>query len=202
MSTNPYDYENRQGIRPISWAEFHGLCKGVAQAVAAWKPGIILAVGRGGYYPGTLIAHILRIEVYPVRLSRRVQDVVTHQQPQWSIWPPEDIKGKRVLVVDEISSTGVTLNMVKAETEKRGAGEVRLAALYAHTKGAQVPDYIGLVSDDLILNPWDREVFIDGQFQMHPEYVGALQEQGVEPDKSLLIQAALIQPTKKPSACS
>lgn len=200
MSGNPYDYENRQGLRPVSWTDFHGLCKGLVQAVAPWQPEIILAVGRGGYYPGTLMAHMLRIEVYPVRLSRRVQDVVTYQQPQWSIWPPEAVKGKRVLVVDEISSTGETLKIVRAETEQREASEVRTAVLYAHSKGVDIPDYIGLTSDGLILNPWDREVFEDGRFQMHPEYVGALREQGLDPDESLLIQTGVIQPAKKRSA--
>lgn len=200
MTSNPYDYVNRQGLKPISWTDFHGLCKGLAQAVAPWQPEMVLTVSRGGYYPGTLIAYILRIEVYPVRLSRRVQDVVTYQQPQWSIRPPEAVKGKRVLVVDEISSTGETLQMVKTEAEQKGAGEVRTAVLYAHSKGVNIPDYIGLISDALILNPWDREIFVNGQFQMHPEYVEALQKQGLEPDGLLSIQAAVIQPVKKPSA--
>ena len=196
MATNPYDYENRLGVRPVSWLDFHGLCKGLAQAVASWKPEIILAVGRGGYYPGTLMAHILRIEVYPVRLSRRVRDVVTYQQPQWSIRPPEDVGGRRVLVVDEISSTGETLNMVKTETEQMGADGVRVAVLYAHSKGQHAADYIGFLSDDLILNPWDREVFAEGRFQMHPEYEGALREQGLEPDESFLLQADVVQPAE------
>ncbi|MBN1429946.1 MAG: hypothetical protein JXB07_16370 [Anaerolineae bacterium] len=197
MATDPYDYDARQGIRPISWMDFHGLCKGLVQAVASWQPEIILAVSRAGYYPGTLMAHILRIEVYPVRLSRRVRDVVAYRQPQWSIRPPEAIKGKRVLVVDEISSTGETLQMVKAEAEKTGAGEVRTAVLYAHTKGAETPDYIGVISDGLILNPWDREILVDGQFRMHPEYVGALREQGLESDKAMLLQIDIFQPVKK-----
>jgi hypothetical protein len=196
MTTHPYDYENRQGIRPVSWTDFYGLCKGLAQAVASWRPEMILAVSRGGYYPGTLIAHILRIEVYPVRLSRRVQDVVAFQLPQWTIYPPEAVQGRRVLVVDEISSTGETLKTVEEECRHRGASEVRTAVLWAHTKGAEIPDYVGLISDGLILNPWDREIFADGQFQMHPEYAGALREQGLEPDQSMLIQAAVLPPMK------
>ena len=76
---NPYDYENRAGIRPISWEDFHGLCKGLAVAVASFQPEIILPIGRAGYYPGTLLAHMLQVEIYPVRLSRRVKDVVTYQ---------------------------------------------------------------------------------------------------------------------------
>jgi hypoxanthine phosphoribosyltransferase len=196
MSTNPYDYENRQGTRPISWIDFHGLCKGLAQAVAPWQPEIILAVSRAGYYAGTLLAHILRVEVYPVRLSRRVQDVVTHQQPQWTIYPPEAVRERRVLVVDEISSTGETLQCVRVECERKGAGEVRSAVLYAHSRGVEVPDYVGLILDGLILNPWDREIFADGHFQVHPEYASALREQGLEPDQSMLIQAAILQPVK------
>lgn len=182
MSTNPYDYTNRQGILPVSWDDFHGLCKGLVQAAAPWQPQIVLAVGRGGYYPGTLIAHILRLELYPVRLSRRVRDEIVHDQPQWSIRPPDAVKGQRVLVVDEISSTGETLLMVKTEAERLGAGEVRTAVLYAHTRGAGASDYVGLISDALILNPWDREIYAGGQFQIHPEYAGALRDLGVDPD--------------------
>lgn len=33
-------------------------------------------------------------------------------------------------------------------------------------------DNIGLISDALLLNPWDREILKDGSFQFHPEYVG------------------------------
>ena len=52
--------------------DFHGLCKGLVQAIAPFDPELILA----GYYPGTLISHMLQAEIYPVRLSRRVHDVV------------------------------------------------------------------------------------------------------------------------------
>jgi hypoxanthine phosphoribosyltransferase len=189
MTQNPYDYSQRSGIRPISWDDFHGICKALVKAVAPYDPEIILAIGRGGYYPGTLMAHILRAEIYPIRLSRRVHDVVTHEAPQWLLRPPELVRDKRVLLVDEISSTGETLKVVKAEVERLGAAAVRGAVMYAHSWGTDTADYIGLISDDLLMNPWDREIYQDGEFQFHPEYVGALQEQGVEPDASLLIPA-------------
>jgi hypoxanthine phosphoribosyltransferase len=196
MSQNPYDYENRQGIHPIGWNDFHGLCKGLVQAVAPFDPEIILAVGRGGFYPGTLIAHMLQAEIYPVRLSRRVFDMVAYERPVWLVKPPEVVKDRRVLVVDEISSSGETLVMVKQEAEHLGAAEVRCAVLYAHTGGISVPDYAGLVTDELLLNPWDREIFKDGVFQFHPEYVSALGEQGIKPAPSLLIEADIIPPEK------
>jgi hypoxanthine phosphoribosyltransferase len=196
MSQNPYGYEHRQGIHPISWNDFHGLCKGLVKAVAAYNPEIILAVGRGGFYPGTLIAHMLQADIYPVRLTRRVNDVVTHKSPQWLVRPPDAVKGRRVLVVDDISSTGETITMVRDEAIRVGASEARCAVLYAHSWGTSIPDYIGLISDELLLNPWDREIFHDGTFQFHPEYVGALEQQGILPGPSLLIGADAVEAAK------
>lgn len=197
MSENPYDYENRSDVLPISWQDFHGLCKGLVVAVSAYRPEIVLPVGRGGYYPGTLIAHLLQVEPYPVRLSRRVNDVVTHQHPRWLVDPPPAVRGRRVLVVDEICGSGETLTMVKGRVEALGARAVKSAVLYAHTKGVSVPDYIGLISDALILNPWDREVYREGAFRFHPEYVEALAQQGLEAERTLLIDAPVVEVAKK-----
>lgn len=195
-----YAYEIRDGLLPVSWEQFHSLCKGLALAVAPYQPDIILAVGRGGYYPGTLLAHLLRVEVMPVRLSRRVNDVVTHKKPKWLVKPPESVKGQRVLVVDEISDTGETLRKVAKRARKLGAAEVRTAVLYAHTHSADVPDYIGIISDALIMNPWDREIVVDGGIVAHPEYLGALEQQEVTLTPSLLIDAPTTQPAKQPAS--
>jgi hypothetical protein len=115
--------------------------------------------------------------------------VVKHDSPQWHLRLPELVKGQRVLIVDEICGTGETIQMVKDEAERLGASAVRSAVMYAHTWGVAIPDYIGLVTDELLLNPWDREIFKDGTFQFHPEYMDALEKQGLNADPTLLIAA-------------
>ncbi len=196
MLNNPYDYENRSAVQPVSWEYFYGLCKGIVIAVSKFQPEIILPVGRGGYYPGTLIAHLLQVDLFPVHLSRRVRDIVTHQSPQWIVEPPAAVQDRRVLIVDEICSTGETITMVADKVAALGAHTVRSAVLYAHTRGLSVPDFVGLISDALILNPWDREVYKDGRFQFHPEYVEALTHQGLDADGSFLIDAPVIEIAK------
>lgn len=173
-----YDYSRREGVEPISWEDFHGICRGLAQAIAPWQPEIILGVARGGLYPATLISHILQVELYPIRLTRRMRDIPTFERPQWRVGPPDEVAGQRVLTVDEISGSGETLTMVKERVLALGAAEVRSAVMYAHSWGADVPDYICLISDALLINPWDREVFTDDVFRLHPEYVQALAAQG------------------------
>ncbi len=186
---NPYDYTTRRGIRPVSWEDFHGICKALALAISHFQPDIIVAIGRGGYYPGTLIAHMLQVELYPVRLSRRINDIVKHQSPQWLVEPPQVIKGHRVVIVDEICGSGQTISMVRQKVEAIGASFIKSAVLYAHSQGVSIPDYIGLITDALMLNPWDREVLKEGVFQFHPEYVEALRHQGLKPESTLLIDA-------------
>ncbi len=170
-SSASYDYSTRKSVLPVSWEDFHGLCRALALAVELFAPELILPVGRGGYYPGALLSHMLQVEVYPVRLSRRVDDVVQHETPQWLQTPPALVRGRRVLIVDEISSTGETLRLVRAQVQSLGALEARTAVLYAHTGGVDEPDYIGLISDALLLNPWDREIVREGAFVVHPEYI-------------------------------
>ena len=198
MSQESYDYSNRDSIWPISWNDFHGLCQAIALAAAAFNPEIIIAIGRGGFYPGTLIAHLLRTEIYPVRFTRRLNDEVVRQEPQWLLEPPALVQGKRILIVDEIASSGKTLRGAKQKVEELGAAVVQTAVLYAHSWGTELPDYIGLISDALLLNPWDREVVVNGRLQFHPEYAEAFTHQGQEPDESLRIPATPINLAKSP----
>ena len=156
-----------------------------------------MPIGRGGYYPGTLLAHLLQVEIYPVRVSRRINDIVKFIEPQWFVTPPAEIAHRRVVVVDEICDSGETIVMVKDKCIELGASMVKSAVLYAHTKAVHVPDYIGIITDELLLNPWDREVFRNGNFHFNPEYVEALVHQGVEAKAELLIPAKAFQLAKE-----
>ena len=183
----------------ISWEDFHGICKALALAVGRFAPEVIVAVGRGGFYPGTLLAHMLRVEIVPVHLSRRVTDIVTYEQPQWVLEPPQvAVAGKRVLVVDEISSTGATLGLVVERIRSCAAAEVRSATLYAHSWGAHAADYVGVISDALIVNPWDREVLSGERFVIHPEYLDALTPHQSPPDKSFRVPAPAYTLARRP----
>ena len=187
MNQSNYEasYGKRSGARPVSWEDFQAYCRGLALSAEKFDPQIIIGNARGGVYPGAQIAHLLRKDFYTVYLTRRRLDRQVSEQPVWLVRPPDLVRGQRVLVVDEISSTGETLRMLKAELARLGAGEVRCAVLYAHTSGVETPDYIGLISDALLINPWDREIVQDGLILYHPEYLHALSLQDIPPGSVL-----------------
>jgi hypothetical protein len=86
--------------------------------------------------------------------------------------------------------------VVKEKALTLGASLVKSAVLYAHTRAVDVPDYIGIITDELLLNPGDREILRDGQFQFHDEYVEALARQGVDASPELLIPANVMRLAK------
>ncbi len=180
MNFNYDHYEKRLGVKQISWEDFHAICRGLALAVTPYDPQLILGISRGGLYAGTLISHLLQKDFYTIYLTRRHQNQKVSEQPLWLVRPPDLVRDQRVLVVDEISSSGDTLRMAKEELKRMGAREALCAVMYTHSWGTEVPDYIGLISDELLINPWDREVVQDGQIVANPEYVSALSMQGIE----------------------
>lgn len=172
-----YDYAHRQGVREISWDEFATLAARLAEQLAPASIEVVVGIARAGLFPATAVACSLRRELYPVRLTRRVNDEVTFKQPVWRVPVTQDVAGKVVAVVDEITDTGETLTMVADAVRAQRAARVVTACLVSHSWANPMPDVCALVSDALIIFPWDRRVLIAGQWQPHPEIVAALKAQ-------------------------
>ncbi len=169
-----YDYTKRSGVDEISWERFGQLAARLAEQIAALQIDAVVGIARAGLFPATAVACALRRDLYPVRVSRRVQDVVTFERPQWIVDVPAAVAGKRVAVVDEMADTGETLALVAQRAREVGASHVVSASLVAHSWASPAPDVVALTSDALIVFPWDRQVFVDGRWQAHPELAGAL----------------------------
>ncbi len=178
-----YNYSQRVGLEPISWERFEALVRQLAVQIEPDEPQIIIGIARGGLFPATMLSFILRREFYPVRLTRRFNDAVVSPNPTWLVKPPDKVRGRRVLVMDEIADSGRTIATAAEEVRRMGASHVRTAVLYAHTWADPRPDYVALTSDALILNPWDREVLVEGQFVTHPELASALRLQRTGGDR-------------------
>jgi hypoxanthine phosphoribosyltransferase len=172
-----YDYAHRDGVYNISWDGFHSLARQLAEGLATYEPEAIVGVARAGLFPATAIACMLRRELYPTRLTRRLNDEVIHDTPVWITPVPPEVTGKIVAVVDDIADSGETLSMVAEAVSEAGARKVVTACLVSHSWADPPPDLTPMVSDALVLFPWDQRVYMDGKWQPHPEIVTALEVQ-------------------------
>ncbi len=169
-----YDYSHRKGVEEINWEHFSQLTKTLAEKLAEAKIEMIIGIARAGLFPATAVACALRCELYPVRVTRRTNDLVTFEHPVWKVDVSPEVKGKVIAVVDEIADTGETLALVAERARELGATRVVTASLISHTWAKPMPEIVALVSDAFVIFPWDKLVYLNGQWQLHPELTEAL----------------------------
>jgi hypothetical protein len=172
-----YDYAHRQGVEEIDWQWFANLARKLAEALAGEGVDVVVGIARAGLIPATTVACMLRRDLFPVRVTRRRNDVVVHDRPVWQVDVTPDVAGKVVAVIDEMADTGETLALVAARVRERGAARVVTAALVAHTWASPAPDHVALTTDALVIFPWDKQVWSGGQWQLHPELEAAIAAQ-------------------------
>jgi uncharacterized protein len=78
-----YDYTRRTGVRELDWETCSELAAGLAEALETLGIDAVVGVARAGLIPATTIALSLRREMFPIRLSRRVNDEVKFDSPVW-----------------------------------------------------------------------------------------------------------------------
>ncbi len=175
-----YDYAHRTGVEEISWPRFAELAATLAEGLATFNVDAIVGIARAGLFPATTVACALRRDLYPVRVTRRKNDHVVHVQPVWKVDVSPEVAGKIVAVVDEMADTGATLALVAARVATFGAARVITASLVAHSWAQPKPDVAALITDALVIFPWDRQVYINGEWRAHPELVEARRLQGFD----------------------
>ena len=164
-----------EGVLELSWEVFGELCRALALNVARdYQPDMVIGIAKAGVIPGAVIASILRCDFYSMKISRRSATGEMRDQPQVLTTAPTQAHGKRVLIVDEICTTGETLRMALAAVRHVVPAEIRTATSFAKGGGFQ-PDYFAVKTDSLVIFPWDRKVVEDsGELVVNPQYDGIL----------------------------
>lgn len=154
---------------------FGELCRALALKVARdYDPEVVVGIARAGAIPGAIVASILRVEFYAMRISRKAGDEVRARPEVLSAAPPQ-VAGRRVLIVDEIATSGETLRLALAAVRDAHPAEVRTATSFARHRGYK-PDYFALETDATVIFPWDRKIFRDDELVVNPRYEGIIEE--------------------------
>ena len=160
----------------LSWEMFGELCRALALKVARdYAPELVVGIARAGVIPGAVIASILRVDFYSMRISRREGPDQVRERPAILSAAPSQVAGRRVLLVDEIATSGETLRLGLAAVRDSRPVEVRTATSFARSRGYK-PDYFALETDAEVIFPWDRKIFEAGQLVVNPRYVDVLDE--------------------------
>jgi uncharacterized protein len=145
----------------LSWQDIENLMEHLLPQLTD-KFDALLMITRGGIVPGGLIAEALDIRYI---LTAAVEFPGTGE-PRMA-WPtflqfPSDalLKGKHVLVVDDIWENGRTISTVMGRV--KAAGAVPRAAVLHYKPGTSLfrdlgPDYYAAITDRFVVYPWEVE---------------------------------------------
>ncbi len=151
----------------LSWDGLMSLCRDLALRVrSTYDPDVVVGIARVGILPATLIALLLRRDVQSLRVP--VPHLPATLPPH--LPSPEVIDGRRVLLVDEVATSGQTLRRAAEALLHLGAREVRTLVLFATPHGTRA-DYSGPESTVMVLQPWIRDVAaVDAEIASAPRF--------------------------------
>ena len=158
----------RQTIKELTWGDFDREVQGLARAASkSFKPEAVVGLVHGGVFVGGALASALKAEFFPVRVTHRSRD--TGRDARVRDEMPGELKGRRVLIVDDVASSGDSIEFATRLARAQGAKAIKSAALIARP-GRFEPDFTALTSDDFFVFPWDyQDVVEDTRFEPKEE---------------------------------
>lgn len=162
MPTGRDQSRQRSSVKELSWADFDRAVQEMARTIGqSFKAQAVVGVAHGGVFVGGALSSALGCEFFPVRLSRRSRDRSDPKKPQLSGEMPRELKGRRVLIVDDVAASGDTLELANTLVRKAGAREVMTAVMVARPEG-YTPDFCAVSTTAFIVFPWDYEPVTGG----------------------------------------
>ena len=158
-----------QELFQVDWPLFGELSRALALKVARhFDPEVVVGIATAGVVPGAAVAAILDRPFHSIIVSRRYRSESVRETPAVFGSAPAEVRGRRVLLVDETCGSGETLRLAIAAIVNAGAVDVRTAVSFR--TDVYEPDFFALETESIIVLPWDREILVRGQLVPNPKY--------------------------------
>ncbi|MFC7204428.1 phosphoribosyltransferase [Haloferax namakaokahaiae] len=144
-----------------NWEYIYGLCRDVSNDVkeSEFEPDVIVALARGGWFAGRCICDFLGLDdLTSLKMEHYVGTAQKSNEPEVRYPMPEgSVKGKDVLIIDDIADTGGSIKHAYEYVTERDAGEVRTATLQLLQTSEFEPDYVGERLEEWawVVYPWN-----------------------------------------------
>jgi hypoxanthine phosphoribosyltransferase len=147
----------------VTWDEYHTVIERFAAQVltSGWEFNQIVCIARGGLRIGDTMSRIFDTPLAIIFTQSYIENAGTVQgeiviSAHLTMITPS--LGERVLLVDDLVDTGITLDLVKAHLLQAypGVQEIRTAVLWQKQRSTCIPDYrVEYLAD----NPWIHQPF-------------------------------------------
>ncbi len=148
----------KNGYEVPSWNQIYKMILSQAQKIRAdgYRPDIIVGIARGGLVPSRILADLLETRDFAIiTIEYYVGINKTKQEPVLKQCLHTQLSGKKVLLVDDVSDGGRSLQVAKKHLEEQAAKEIRIATVYCKPGTITLPDYFEKETSRWIIFPWE-----------------------------------------------
>lgn len=161
-------YSEIEGKYFLSYEHIHQSVRALAERITAegFLPDLIVAIGSGGFIPARILKTFIKKPILTVGISYYGPDNKPASSPhtiQWIDEVEKKLADKKILLVDEVDDSRVTLEYCLRELLKQGPAEIAVAVLHnkKKEKKGRIPPEINRyfageeLDDKWICYPWD-----------------------------------------------
>lgn len=125
---------------------------------SGYKPDVIIAILRGGMVPAINLSDLLRIkEILTLKVEHWGITATKNKKAELKSSLPEDIKGKKILLVDDLTDTGGSIEVCIKYIKELNPREIKTATLIHKKQAKFEPDFYAERIDKWrwIILPWN-----------------------------------------------
>jgi len=128
----------------VSWAEVEQWVQDVVRKMEKdkFRPDMVIGMTRGGFIPSRLICdHLVIKNLYTVKTEHWGLTATPDGKARLAQTLQADVRGKQVLLVDDITDTGQSLTLARAHVSSLKPGGLKTATLLHIMHSLITPDY-------------------------------------------------------------
>lgn len=161
MSVANYNNKNWLGFKKekivlnVSYDKIASILDSQQNLQRSHNPELVIGIARGGIVPSTMIATNLSLPLLLISVTRSVQKITWLSMPDEKLLETLKNRTVKVLLVDDIISSGETIQKTKEFLEKMGF-KVIVNVIFYDKKSVLIPE-IGVCADQYIKFPWEKK---------------------------------------------
>lgn len=156
-------------INYFSWKKISTIVKNMSDNIKKdYDPEIIISVVRGGMIPSVILSHTLNVrKIENIKSIETISDEINAIKQEPMIDEKvnlSEIRGKKVLIVDDILGSGATIRKIREEVKRWKPKELKTAICIVNEENWEKSnksnyndeiEYIGKIVRGWVVFPWE-----------------------------------------------
>ena len=143
-----------------TWSQIYGMLMCQSEKIQAdcYKPDVIVGVSRGGLVPSRILSDLLETpDIATITVEYYCGIGQKNKEPVLKQGLHTGLPDNKVLLVDDVSDCGKSLQLAKLHLYKQGAKEIKIATIYCKPGTITTPDYYEKQTSHWIVFPWEAK---------------------------------------------